>query len=113
MENKDLITKAIRFIQKNPKENLSLQSIADNAGFTLTYFDTIFQRHTGYSPVEYARVYKLTRSALELRRTEKTVLDIALEFGYRSPESFTRAFKKFYGMSPRDYMKEHSEMKED
>ncbi len=109
MENKDLITKAIRFIQKNPKENLSLQSIADNAGFTLTYFNTVFQRHTGYSPVEYARVYKLTRSALELRRTEKTVLDIALEFGYQSPESFTRAFKKFYGMTPSDYRAKYSD----
>ena len=38
MENKNLITKAIQFIQANPKENLSLQSIADNAGFSLTYF---------------------------------------------------------------------------
>ena len=108
MENKELITKAIRFIQKNPKENLSLQSIADNAGFTLTYFDTIFQRHTGYTPVEYARVYKLTRSALELRRTERTVLDIALEYGYQSPESFTRAFKSFYSMTPSDYRAKYS-----
>ena len=67
MENKILIDKAIGFSQKNPKENLSLQSIAENAGFSLNYFDSLFRRHTGYSPVEYARVYKLTRSALELR----------------------------------------------
>lgn len=103
MENKILIDKAIGFIRENPKENLSLQSIAENAGFSLNYFDSLFRRHTGYSPVEYARVYKLTRSALELRRTEKTVLDVALEFGYSSPESFSRAFKAFYGMPPAEY----------
>lgn len=40
----------------------------------------IFRQHTGYSPVEYARIYKLTRSAPALRRTQKTVLDIALDF---------------------------------
>ena len=108
MENKNLINKAIGFIQKNPKDNLSLQSIADNAGFSLTYFDAIFRQHTGYSPVEYARIYKLTRSALELRRTQKTVLEIALDFGYASPESFTRAFKNFYSISPSDYRERYS-----
>ena len=108
MENKILIDKAIGFIQKNPKDNLSLQSIADHAGFSLTYFDAIFRQHTGYSPVEYARIYKLTRSALELRRTQKTVLEIALDFGYASPESFTRAFKSFYSMTPSEYRERYS-----
>ena len=108
MENKNLIDKAIGFIQKNPKDNLSLQSIADNAGFSLTYFDAIFRQHTGYSPVEYSRIYKLTRSALELRRTQKSVLDIALDFGYASPESFTRAFKNFYSITPSEYREKYS-----
>ena len=65
MENKILIDKAIGFIQKNPKENLSLQSIAENAGFSLNYFDSLFRRHTGYSPVEYARVYNLADPGIE------------------------------------------------
>ena len=108
MENKNLIDKAIGFIQSNPKDNLSLQSIADSAGFSLTYFDAIFKQHTGYSPVEYSRVYKLTRSALELRRTQKTVLDIALNYGYTSPESFTRAFKNFYSITPSEYREKYS-----
>ena len=108
MENKNLIDKAIGFIQKNPKDNLSLQSIADNAGCSLTYFDAIFRQHTGYSPVEYSRIYKLTRSALELRRTQKSVLDIALDFGYASPESFTRAFKSFYSITPSEYREKYS-----
>lgn len=108
MENKRLIDKAIGFIQKNPKDNLSLQSIADSAGFSLTYFDAIFRQHTGYSPVEYSRIYKLTRSALELRRTQKNVLDIALDFGYASPESFTRAFKSFYSITPSEYREKYS-----
>ena len=108
MENKNLIDKAIGFIQQNPKDNLSLQSIADNAGFSLTYFDAIFRQHTGYSPVEYARIYKLTRSALALRRTQKTVLEIALDFGYTSPESYTRAFKHFYSITPSEYREKYA-----
>ena len=108
MENKIIIDKAISFIQTNVKENLSLQIIAENAGFSLNYFDALFRRHTGYSPVEYSRIYKLTRSALELRKTAKTVLDIALEFGYSSHESFTRAFKAFYGMPPAEYRERYA-----
>ena len=108
MENKNLIDKAIGFIQKNSKDNLSLQSIAENAGFSLTYFDAIFRQHTGYSPVEYSRIYKLTRSALELRRTQKTVLEIALDFGYASPESFARAFKNFYSITPSEYREKYA-----
>ncbi|MFR3310181.1 MAG: helix-turn-helix domain-containing protein [Christensenellales bacterium] len=109
MENKELIDKAIEFIQHNPKENLSLRDIAENAGFSYTYFDAIFKQHTGYSPVEYSRVYKLTRSALELRRTDKTILETALDFGYSGPESFSRAFKAFYGIAPNAYRKKYSE----
>lgn len=109
MENKKLIDNAIGFIQKNPKDNLSLQSIADNAGFSLNYFDAIFRQHTGYSPVEYSRIYKLTRSALDLRRTQKTILEIALDYGYASPESFTRAFKSFYSITPSEYRNKYSD----
>ena len=108
MENKKLIHQAIQFIQANPQETLTLQNIADHAGFSLTYFESIFRQHTGYTPVEYARVYKLTRSALALRRTDKTVLDIALDFGYGSPESFSRAFKNFYSLSPSQYREKYT-----
>lgn len=108
MENKKLINQAIQFIQANPQENLTLQNIADQAGFSLTYFEAIFRQHTGYTPVEYTRVYKLTRSALALRRTDKTILDIALDFGYRSPESFSRAFKNFYSLTPSQYREKYA-----
>lgn len=108
MENKKLIDNAIGFIQNNPKENLSLQSIAENAGFSLNYFDAIFKRYTGYTPIEYSRIYKLTRSALELRNTKKTVLDIALDYGYTSPEGFARAFKSFYSLTPSEYREKYS-----
>ena len=103
MKTQTIIDKAIDFIQKNPKENLSLQSIAKNAGFSLSYFESLFKTATGYTPVEYSRIYKLTRSALELRRTSKSIIETALDFGYSSPESYTRAFKNFYGISPTQY----------
>lgn len=109
METKDLITNAIRYIRENPKENLSLQSIADNAGFSLTYFDALFKQHTGYTPVEYSRVYKLTRAAIALRRTDDSVLDISLEYGYQSPESFSRAFKAFYSLTPSEYREKYAD----
>lgn len=67
MENTELMTRAIRYIQENPGPTPSLQDIADHAGFSLSYFDSLFLRHTGYSAVQYARIYNLTRAALGRR----------------------------------------------
>ena len=55
---------------------------------------------------EYIRNRRLYMAALELKDSDKKVIDVALEYGYETPESFTKAFTRFHGASP-------SEIKQD
>lgn len=107
MENKELIHRAVCYIQTKPGNLLSLQEIANEAGFSLNYFDTIFMQHTGFSAVQYARIFGLTRAAATLRTTDKNILDISLDYGYANPENFTRAFRAYYSVSPAEYRKKN------
>lgn len=108
MTNKQLISKAITFISETwEDEALNLEKIAEAAGFSVSYFDKMFAEQTGKTAMEFVRVYKMTKAAVALRTSGKSVLDIALMLGYSNPENFTRAFKAIYGCAPREY-REHS-----
>lgn len=104
MDTNQLIGKALTYIGKEWKnEGLTLEQVADAAGFSLNYFDRLFAAKTGLPVMEYVRGYRLIRSAEMLRSTDMSILSIALELGYANPESYTRAFREHYGMPPSEY----------
>ena len=104
MENNELITNALRYINGECKNSeLTIEDIAVNAGFCTDYFNRIFLNHTGFNVMEYVRFTRLSYAATELRRTDKSILDIGLKYGYDSHDGFTRAFKKQYGKTPSEY----------
>lgn len=104
MENSEIIEKALHYIRsKYSDKGISVDSVAIQAGFSTDYFNRIFMAHTGFTVMEYVRFTRLRKASLILRKSEKSILDIALECGYDSPEGFARAFKEQYGDSPSDY----------
>ena len=108
MENSELITKALWFIRAQAGNGgLTIEDIAKNAGFSVDYFNRIFLAHTGFNVMEYLRFCRLKNAARQLRGTDENVLDIALQNGYETHESFTRAFKKQYGVPPTEYKKKY------
>jgi AraC family transcriptional regulator len=96
---------AIDYIEENLKGELNIVDIASKAFFSSFYFQRLFQAMSGYSVQEYIRKRKLTEAAKILDSTEISVLDIAVDFGYGSQESFTRAFKSLFDMTPAKYRK--------
>ena len=94
MENSELITKALWYIRaQTGNSELTIEEIAEHAGFSTDYFNRIFFAHTGFNVMEYLRFCRLKNAARLLRTTDENVLDIALRNGYETHESFTRAFK--------------------
>lgn len=108
MNNNTFIVNALAHIANAYKqEDLTLERVAEQAGFSVSYFNHIFAESTGKSVMEYVREYKLIRAAQTLRTSSAIILDIALDFGYANPENFARAFKGRYGVSPSDYREKH------
>ena len=108
MENSELITKALNYIRsENKKSDMTIDDVATHAGFSTDYFNRIFFSHTGFNIMEYVRFSRLKKAASLLRGTDKDILDIALDCGYEAHESFSRAFKNQYGISPSEYRKKY------
>lgn len=103
------IQRAIDYIEANLEANISLRDVSNVAFSSLSYFHRVFFYLTGYTLKEYIRRRRLAKAAFELINTNKQVIDIALDCFYESPESFARAFKKQYYLSPRQFRKEKQE----
>lgn len=97
------IRKAIDFMNKNIGEKLSLNQISKEAGYSPTYFTTLFKKETNYSPLSYFSHLKIVKACEFLDYTRIKVKEISFTLGYADPYYFTKDFKKKMGMSPRQY----------
>ena len=100
MEWLTCIRKTIEIIENNLKSNLSAQDIAKEVYLSPFFLQKGFSVLTGYTLSEYIRNRKLYEAGLELQTTDAKVIDIAFDYGYETPESFTKAFTRFHGVSP-------------
>ena len=100
MENLVRILRSVDYIEENLKESLCLKEIAEKAFLSEFYFHRLFHLLIGDSPGEYIKKRRLYEAALVLKEQEAKVIDVALDYGYQSPEAFSRAFSKLFGFSP-------------
>ena len=96
----DGISSAISYIEEHLTEDLDINEIAGKAFVSSFYFQKIFNVLCGFTVGEYIRNRRLTLAAQELCGTDIKVIDIAMKYGYDSPDSFARAFTKFHGVTP-------------
>ena len=108
--------KAIDYIETHMLSDISAKDVADAVHISPSYFQKSFKIVTGYSIGEYLRNRRLYLAGLDMLNAapadgsplqknpkspaDKTVLDLACKYGYDTPESFTKAFSRFHGMSP-------------
>lgn len=99
------IKKSIEYIEDNLNKKIELQEIANKAFLSKYHFHRIFHATIGESVAEYVRRRRLIEAANELLNTENKIIDIALNYQFSTQESFTKAFKKFYGIPPKEFRK--------
>ncbi|MCH5251477.1 MAG: helix-turn-helix transcriptional regulator [Lachnospiraceae bacterium] len=96
----------IHYIETHVKDgNVDYEEMEKQIGFSQVYIREVFRKHTGCSLGRYVRIRKICYSAFELLHSEASVMEIALKYGFSSHESYTRAFSKIVGMTPRDFRK--------
>lgn len=96
---------AIKFIEDNLKNKLSLDLVAEQACFSKYHFIRVFTAMTGETVGSYARRRRVTRSSKELITSDKSILAIAIDYQFESQEAYTRSFKRIYHTTPSMYRK--------
>ncbi len=100
------IIPALVHIQAHLDQELSLDVLAAHVGLSKYHFHELFQVATGETPKAYVDRLRLEWAALQLRIRRAPVVDVALECGYRNHETFSRAFRGRFMMSPREWRKQ-------
>jgi AraC family transcriptional regulator len=99
------ISRAIDFIEQNLHEEISLADVAKAAFYSLFHFCRMFNSIVHHTPYDYLMRRRLSESARELIHTKKKIIEIAFEYQFNSPETYTRAFKRMFAMQPSQWRK--------
>lgn len=105
------IQNAVDYIEAHLTEEIDYDEAAKEAACSNFYFQRIFGILCGIPLGEYIRKRRLTLAGEEISSSNSKVIDIALKYGYDSPESFTRAFLHFHGITPSEAKKDGSKLK--
>lgn len=100
------ISEAITYIEKNLTEDLTVDDIAKHVCISPFYFQRGFAMLCGFTVAEYIRKRRLSLAGNDLIYSEQKIIDIALKYGYDSPDSFTKAFLRFHNVTPTAVRKE-------
>ena len=101
------IIEAKNFIEKNFKEPITLEVVSKEVGFSSSYFSAMFKSKTGETFSEYLFRKRMEEAKNQLRDTRHTIAVICDDIGYSDIKHFAKGFKKFTGLTPKDYRKLH------
>lgn len=93
-------------LQKD-EEAINADEVAKLAGCSFDFFQKVFSYMNGISFADYVRARKLTLAGYDIKSTSLRIIDISYKYGYNSPTSFTKAFRQFHGVSPKEARKHH------
>jgi AraC-like DNA-binding protein len=96
------IGRALALVERDLGSDIGVRDLAGAAGYSLFHFIRVFRQATGYSPYDYLMRRRLTRGFEMLRDTRRRVIDVALDVGFQAPEAFARAFRRMFGLLPRE-----------
>ncbi len=94
---------AMEYIQAHSADLLSLPGLAARYGLNPSYFSRLFSSHAGMPLVEYVNRIRIQKSCLLLKRSDASIMEIALAVGYNNLSHFNRYFRRLMGKSPREY----------
>ena len=105
-----LLERVMAVINKNiSNSSLSVDSLADEVGISRVHLHRKMKELTGKTPHEIIRNIRLKHAANLLASGDMNITEVVYACGFGNAASFSTIFKRFYGMSPRDYMQEHQQ----
>lgn len=103
------VGEALDFVERHLKEEIAVADMADAAGYSLYHFCRVFNGLVHHTPYDYLMRRRLSQSARSLLETNWQIIDIAFEYQFNSHETYSRAFKRMFGVPPSHYRARHSD----
>ena len=103
MQAWEAIQKTLDYMEEHYEEELTIEQLSTIAHLSRFYYQRLFYRLTGYTVSEYLRSVRLKMAAGLLKADSGKIMDIAMQCGFSSHSTLTRAFRQCYGMSPAEY----------
>jgi len=103
MDQAGIIRDLLVWLESHLDQPLSLDNVAQKAGYSKWHLQRMFKDVTGHAIGAYIRARRLSKAAVALRLTSRPILDIALQYRFDSQQTFTRAFKKQFAQTPAWY----------
>jgi len=100
MEWMEALKQSVKYMEEHIFDDISVEDVARHVNISSFYLQRGFSIVTGYTMGEYLRSRRLYLAAMDLLTTDEKVIDIAYKYCYETPESFTKAFIRFHGVSP-------------
>jgi len=104
---------ALTFIEDHLQEDIAVGDVAAAAGYSLYHFIRTFNQMVQHSPYDFLMRRRLSESARELLRSDRRILDIAMDYSFTSHETFSRAFKRMFDLQPsqwREHPRKHEQV---
>lgn len=98
----DAVLQAIDFIEDNLQNEIYVQDVANRACYSIYHFIRLFEGITGHTPKDYILRRRISEACSELMNSDKKIIDLCFDYQFKSPEVFSRAFKRITGATPRE-----------
>lgn len=104
-DERDRVQQSIHFMKENVENHLTLETLAQYVGYSVSHYSLLFKQVTGHSPLTYFNLLKVQEACFLLDTTDMQVNQISCKLGIADSYYFSRLFAKIMGMSPRAYQK--------
>ena len=99
------IVQALDYIELHLQRPVGVADMAEAVSYSLYHYCRRFNQATLHTPYDYLMRRRLAEAARDLLQTDRKVIEIALDYQFKSPEVFTRAFKRVHGIGPSQFRK--------
>ena len=103
-----VINKMIEYLEDHFAEEVTVSDLCDYFGYSAPHLCRKFKDATGASPMKYLMIYRLESACKKIIAEDKSISNIAMEYGFSDSNYFARCFKKHFGVPPVEYRKKHS-----
>ena len=105
MSQLDSMYAAVEFIEANLRQPIRMADIAESVAYSLYHFCRTFNATIRHTPYDYLMRRRLTESARQLVETDRKIIEIACDYGFNNPETYSRAFRRMFEMQPSQWRK--------